>query len=61
MTKAEEFIKNNNLDITKLMTALDDDYDIKSEQDYENGITTWFFEDKSFIKIQGMDVETGIN
>lgn len=61
MTKAEKFIEQYGKEACLYKKALDFKEVIDEEQDYENEITTWYFDDGSHIKIQNECVETGVN
>lgn len=52
-TFTEKFLGRN---IAACMTSLDD-LDIEKEQDWENGTTTWVFDDGSKIRVGENDIE----
>lgn len=54
MNQAHTFSQDYS-NVNDLMTALDN-AGIESEQDWNNGITTWVFDDESKIVVQADDV-----
>lgn len=56
-TEALDYIQGYT-EVSDLMTDLDAN-GIHSEQDFEHETTTWYFDDGSFIEIQGDNVTTG--
>ncbi len=57
--KANKFASSYK-DVNDLMTALDE-ANIPSDQDWDNGTTTWKFDDGSFVKVEGTEIMVGDN